>query len=281
MSVAANPPSAADLERWRAHIGRSESRHQILDLESLRRYAVSVGASPEVERTLPALAHWAFFVETVEPSMLGSDGHPRRGLGILPPVSLERRMFAGSSILFNAPLEINRPATLTLTVRNVEHKAGSSGHLVFVELHRVLSQDGVQRVAEQQTILYRDRAAPIDPVVSSGRASEPGEEWVPSSVDLFRFSASTFNAHRIHYDLRYARDQEGYPDLVVQGPLTAAKLYAFSQCRSQKPLTGFRFRLLAPLFVNQPVWLRAQPDDGSVEAVRCDGVVAVSARAVV
>ena len=147
MSVAVNSPlCAADLERWRAYIDRSESRHQILDVESLRRYAVSVGASPEVERTMPPLAHWAFFVDTVDHSMLGTDG---------------------------------------------------------------------------------------------------------------------------------------YPELVVQGPLIAAKLYAFSQCRSPSPLVGFSFRLLAPLFVNQPVRLRAQDTDGTVEAVRCDGVVAVSARAAV
>jgi 3-methylfumaryl-CoA hydratase len=284
MSVAVKSSlSTADLDRWRAHIGRSESRHQILDLESLRRYAVSVGASPEVEHTMPPLAHWAFFVDTVDHTMLGTDGHPQRGLGLLPPVTLERRMFAGSVIRLDAPLAIDRPARLTLTLQSLEHKVGSSGDLVFLELHRVLSQDGVQRVLERQTIVYRDRAAPIDPVIPSGPSSDAAEEWLPSTVDLFRFSASTFNAHRIHYDLPYARGVEGYPELVVQGPLIAAKLYAFSQCRSPKPLAGFSFRLLAPLFVNQPVRFRTHPTDGNgtLEAVRCDGVVAVSARAVV
>jgi 3-methylfumaryl-CoA hydratase len=281
MSAAVKSPlSAADLERWRGYIGRSESRHQTLDVESLRRYAVSVGASPEVERHMPPLAHWAFFVDTVDHSMLAADGHPQRGLGLLPPVSLERRMFAGGMIRLDAPLVMNRPAMLTLTLESVEHKVGSSGDLVFVELRRVLSQDGVQRVTERQTIVYRDRTAPLEPVIHRDPFSDTAEQWVPSTVDLFRFSASTFNAHRIHYDLPYARREEGYPDLVVQGPLIAAKLYAFSQYRSPKPIAGFSFRLLAPLYVNQPVRLRAQPTDGTVQAVRCDGVIAVSARAV-
>lgn len=185
-------------------------------------------------------------------------------------------MFAGSAIGIHAPLEIGRSARLTLTVHSLEHKVGSSGDLVFVNLHRVVAQDGADRVTEMQTIVYRSRQDPIEPIPRKG-LPQAAEEWIPNTVELFRFSAATFNAHRIHYDLPYARQEEGYPALVVQGPLVAAKLCAFGQRGETKPLTRFSFRVLAPLFVDQPVQLRQRPTEGAVEAVRCDGIVAVSA----
>ena len=211
-------------------------------------------------------------------SRWGVDGHPLRG-AFLPAVTLPRRMFAAAAMRFPAPLLVGEPGTLRLTVADVRHRHGQSGDLVFVEVDRVLSQGGTDRVTERQTIVYRDaggRVAPVQP--------EPGEvfedAWHPGPVDLFRFSAVTFNAHRIHYDLPYAQGEEGYPGLVVHGPFTAAKLCALAAAsRPGAAMRGFAFRAAAPLFAGQPVRLRPGATPRTFEARRCDGVAAMTAEA--
>jgi 3-methylfumaryl-CoA hydratase len=269
-----------EIDRWRAYVGRSETRRQVLDIESARRFAAAVGANLDVEREAPPLAHWAYFLEAVGPNGLGPDGHPRRGEGLLPPVRLPRRMFASAAMTFAEPLTLGREAELTLTVAEVNHRSGRTGDLVFVEVDRTLTQDGRVRLTERQTIVYRGVGAPTPAVQPSGDAALPSDEvWTPGPVDLFRFSAVTFNSHRIHYDLPYARDDEGYPGLVVHGPFTAVKLCALAQARAAAPLAGFSFRANAPLFVGQLVRLRAGGEPGAVEAVRCDGAVAMTAQA--
>lgn len=269
-----------DLEAWRGHIGRSETREALIDLETLRRFAAAVGADLDVERHLPPLAHWAFFLETVGPEGLGPDGHPRRGAGLLPPISLPRRMFAAATLRLAAPLVPARPAQLTQTVAEVTYKPGKAGDLVFVEVDRTLSQDGHDCLSERQTLVYRAAGpplVPIQPVEMAPRAAET--VWQPGPTDLIRFSAATFNAHRIHYDLPYAREVEGYPGLVVHGPFTAARLYglATADLPAHAPRT-FSFRAQAPLFADQPVRLAPGPGPGDWTATRCDGVVAMTAR---
>jgi 3-methylfumaryl-CoA hydratase len=277
-AAALNPD---DIEAWRGHVGRSEVRRQLVDAETLRRFAAAVGADLDVERWLPPLAHWALFLEVVGPGDIGPDGHPRRGRGIMPAVSLPRRMFAAASMRFGEPLVLGRAAELTLTVADVKHRLGKTGELVFVEVDRVLTQDGRERVAERQTIVYRGagEATPaVQPVVLPQTAA--AEIWTPSPVDLVRFSAVTFNSHRIHYDQAYVRTEEGYPDLIVHGPFTAVKLAALAaRGHADKPLKTFSFRANAPLFVNQPVRLTPGGAPGEVEAIRCDGAVAMSASA--
>jgi 3-methylfumaryl-CoA hydratase len=275
------PITADDIEAWRGHVGRSEVRRQRLDAETLRRFAAGVGADLDVERQPPPLAHWAFFLEVVGPGDIGPDGHPRRGRGIMPAVSLPRRMFASASIRLAEPLVLEREAELVLTVADVKHRVGKTGELVFVEVDRILAQDGRERVAERQTIVYRaaGEATPaVRPVALPQRAGEA--IWRPGPVDLFRFSAVTFNAHRIHYDQAYARNEEGYPDLVVHGPFTACKLAALSaRTHPDKWMKTFSFRAISPLFVGQPVQLAPGAAAGEVEAIRCDGAVAMSASA--
>jgi 3-methylfumaryl-CoA hydratase len=269
-----------EIERWRAYVGRSETRRQVLDIESARRFAAAVGADLDVERTPPPLGHWAYFLEAVGQDGLGPDGHPRRGEGLLPPVRLPRRMFASAAMTFAEPLFLGHEAELTLTVAEVNHRSGRTGDLVFVEVDRTLTQDGRVRLTERQTIVYRGVGVPTPAVRPSGGAALPGDEvWTPGPVDLFRMSAVTFNSHRIHYDLPYATGEEGYPGLVVHGPFTAVKLCALARARAAAPLTSFSFRANAPLFVGQPVRLRAGTAPGAVEAVRCDGVVAMTAQA--
>jgi 3-methylfumaryl-CoA hydratase len=274
-------PSAHDIETWRGHIGRSEVRHQIIDAETVRRFAAAVGADLDVEHKAPPLAHWAFFLEVVGPGDIGPDGHPKRGRGIMPAISLPRRMFASAAMRFGEPLSLGRAAEQTLTVADVRHRVGKTGELVFVEVDRVLTQDDRERVTERQTIVYRAAGEATPAVQPLELPVRPGEEiWAPTPVDLVRFSAVTFNSHRIHYDQAYVRDEEGYPGLVVHGPFTAVKLAALAaRDHPGAPMTAFSFRALSPLFVDQPVRLTPGEAPGEVEAIRCDGAVAMAASA--
>lgn len=259
----------------RSRIGRTELRQDVVSTETLRRFAAATGADLDVERTPPPLGHWAFFLEARAADGLGEDGHPLRG-GLMPPVPLPRRMFAASAMQFWAPLVIGAIATLRLTVADVRYTAGKSGELMFVEVDRCLVQDGVERVSERQTVVYRGIGAPVPPVQPAPKLPA-GEFWVPGPVDLFRFSAVTFNAHRIHYDAAYALGQEGYPGLVVHGPFTAAKLCALAGRAG--PVRGFTFRATAPYFSGQPIVLAEGEHPGAVQAIRCDGVTGMTGHA--
>jgi 3-methylfumaryl-CoA hydratase len=267
-----------EIDGWRTYVGRKEVRRQSLDLETLRRFAVAVGSSVDVERQAPPLAHWAYFLDTLPMTDLAADGHPKRGNGLLPPVRLPSRMFAASSIRFIEPIRFEQDAELTLTLVDVKHRIGKSGDLVFVDVDRTLMQKGHERIAERQTYVYRGSTAPVAPIESVSLSVHAGEEfWRPDTVELFRFSAVTFNSHRIHFDLPYAREEEKYPGLVVQGPLIAAKLFAFATARISHPLTEFSLRARAPLFVNQTVKRSPGVEPSQFQAIRCDGTVAMSA----
>jgi len=275
--------SAEQIADWRGAIGRTSVLQQTLDEASLRRFAVAVGADTDVEKRPPPLAHWAWFLDAVETSGLGADGHAQRGAGLLPPIALPRRMFAAATMRFQAPLVLEESADLTLTVADVTLRQGKTGDLVFVEVDRALSQRGEARVIERQTLVYRGQGDPLPPVLEGPTGGHGADEvWIPTTVELFRFSAATFNAHRIHYDQPYARAVEGYPDLVVHGPLTAARLAGLAVRRAGgAPLKTFQFRAVAPLFVNQPVRLSAGDPSGGLAATRCDGAIAMSAEATI
>ena len=261
-----------DLAAW---IGRTRIDAAILDPEIARRFAAALGVSLDVETSPPPLGHWAYFNDAVAPSQIGPDGHPKRG-GFLPPVELPRRMFASAAFQFLAPLTLGEPAELTQTIADVRARSGRTGELVLVDVERRLSQAGALKLTETQTIVYREVGEATPPAPDIGAGGE-GELWAPNTVDLFRYSAATFNSHRIHYDRSYAQDEEGYPDLVVQGPFTAARLCDLATRIAGAPLTAFSFRALAPLFVNQRVWLRPGEEPNTVVAVRCDGQTAVAA----
>jgi 3-methylfumaryl-CoA hydratase len=262
-----------DLETW---IGHTRTQHAMLDPEIAVRYAAAFGSPLDVAAHFPPLGHWAYFNDAVAPDQLGPDGHPRRGI-FLPPIAPPRRMFASSTMSFEAPLELGRPAELTSTIADLRRRSGrTSGDMVLMDQRRELTQGGVLKLTETQTIVYREAGAPTRPVEDTGAGGE-GEPWLPIPVDLFRYSAATYNGHRIHYDQAYARGEEGYPDLVVHGPFTAAKLFDLATHTAGAPLKTLSFRALAPLFVNQPVRLRRGEEPNTVIAVRCDGQVAMSA----
>jgi 3-methylfumaryl-CoA hydratase len=265
----------AAVAHWQAWTGRTETRTEIIEIESLRRYAAALGESLDVETVLPSLSHWACFLPMVASDQLDSDGHPKRG-GFLPPVTLPRRMFASADMSFHAPLLPGREATRTSRVANVTHKVGRGGDLVLVEVEHEIAQAGQVRVSERQTIVYRDAGAPTPAVIPTEQAPAGGAvTWLPGTVDLFRFSAVTFNSHRIHYDAPYATGEEGYPGLVVHGPFTAARLFGLGTQKGAA-IRQFGFRALAPLFVDQPVTL-VHGEEGNVAAIRCDGVTAMAA----
>lgn len=259
------------VEQWRAAIGRERIEFQPLETGALRRYALALGLKGEEDH--PPLPHWAFFLPAPTDADLGPDGHPKKG-GFLPAITLPRRMFAASSMQFEGLVETGPEGRLTSTVAEVTHKQGKSGDLVFVEVDRTLVQEGTVRVRERQSYVYRGEG---DPVAMPAPAETPpeGEVWNPGEVNLFRFSAATFNSHRIHYDLPYARDEEGYPALVVHGPFTAARLAGLAARDGE--LASFSFRAMAPLFLGQPITLRRSGDD-EFEAIRCDGATAMKAK---
>jgi 3-methylfumaryl-CoA hydratase len=271
MSVA-----AADVDRWRGWIGRSERRVETVAAEPLRRFAAVLGEDLDIERIMPSLGHWALFLPATPAGEIGEDGHPKRG-GLLPLIDLPRRMFAAADVRFDGALAVGRPAERISTVRGVTHKVGGSGDLVFVEVEHHIRQDGIDRIVELQTIVYRGAGAPTPPVVPGAIPARPGDvHWQPGPVDLFRFSAVTFNGHRIHYDLPYVTAVEHYPALVVHGPFTACRLFGRSRAGGRQP-TRFGFRALAPIFCGAPVVLR-EDEPGTCRAIRADGVDAMVAR---
>lgn len=262
-------------------IGRTEISELMLDGESLRRFALVIGANGDVERVQPVLAHWAWFLPAPSDDEIGADGHPKRG-GFLPALeTLPRRMFASTSITFGEPLLIDVVAQSTLTILDVRHKAGRSGDLVFVDVERRIEQCARMRVTERQSLVYRGTGdgAPIPlpvPTADCGTAPQGGQVWTPGTVNLFRFSAVTFNGHRIHYDLPYTTGIEGYPSLVVHGPFIAARLAEMA--RQQGDLGTFEFRAQSPCFVDQPIRL-VSSEDGAFQALRCDGEIATVVKA--
>ena len=262
----------AQLAQWQEAIGREIVEEETLVPLALCRFARAVGKADEHDR--PPLPHWAFFLPNPLSGETGPDGHPKRG-GFLPDITLPRRMFAASSIEFPGELELGAPAKQTSRVAELTHKSGRTGDLVFAKVEKRMEQEGELRVREVQTYVYRDEGDPVSMPQPAAEAPE-GEAWQPDEASLFRFSAATYNGHRIHYDYPYTTEIEGYPALMIHGPFTAAKLADLAM-RSGN-LASFSFRATAPLFLGEPVYLRPSAD-GEFEAVRCDGVVAMKATA--
>ena len=241
---------------------------------------------PRAGDSLPPLWHWLFFIEPARQSELDIDGHPKRG-GFLPPISLPRRMWAGARFTFHAPLCIGDEARRESEIIKVEEKTGASGALVFVTVEtRIFGSAGLA-VVEQADIVYREAVEPGTPPAPPEAAPTP-TAWRrgvhPDPVFLFRMSALTFNGHRIHYDRAYATEIEGYPGLVVHGPLQAILLADL--VRRRKPeaaVARFSCRARRPVFDTGDFDLVGQPaDDGGscrLWALDNDGSPAMSAKA--
>jgi len=239
-----------DFSAW---IGRTEEAHDVLSRNLIQRIAATFGeATPADGEPLPPLWQWCFFQDPVPESQLGGDGHPARG-GFLPPAANRNRMWAGGRVEFIAPLKVGGQARRLSTLLNVEEKHGRTGSLLFVTVRHDYSQDGQLCVREEQDIVYRE---PNPPKLNSGAAPEPGD-WseiiVPTPTLLFRYSAVTFNGHRIHYDYPYVTETEGYPGLVVHGPMIATfSLRSFVRANPDKHVRHFAYRGVRPLNVPTP-----------------------------
>jgi 3-methylfumaryl-CoA hydratase len=206
---------------------------------------------PQAGELLPPLWHWLYFLPRHKQSEVGPDGHAARG-GFLPPVPLPRRMWAGGRLTFKQPLRVGEPIERTSRVVSIEGKEGRTGNLVFVLLRHEIANPAGLAIIEEHDIVYRDLPAPGAPQAAPQQApTESAWERTikPDDVLLFRYSALTFNSHRIHYDRRYVTEVEGYPGLVVHGPLIATLLVDL--LRRQLPaavVAGFSFRAVRPTF---------------------------------
>lgn len=213
---------------------------------------------------LPPLWHWLYFLPLHRQSEIGADGHAKRG-GFLPPVPLPRRMWAGSQFEFRSPVRVGDEVQRTSTIANVTEKSGRTGRLVFVKVRHELRCNGAAdpAIVEFHDIVYREAKQPTD-VEPPPVAAPAGAPWqleiVPDDVLLFRYSALTFNGHRIHYDRKYVTEVEGYPGLIVHGPLIATLL--MDQIRRHLPdadVAGFSFKAVRPTFDLHPFQVNGAP----------------------
>lgn len=234
-------------------IGRTADSEQEISPVLVERLAATLGRPrPGAGDALPALWHWAFFQPAEGAGALGEDGHPARG-GFLPPAEGRNRMWAGGRLTFYQPLRVGQPATRHSRITAVDEKQGRSGALLFVTVRHEYWQNGESAFIEEQDIVYRAPSAPRLSLDKPLPVADWSETVTPTPVLLFRYSAVTFNGHRIHYDWPYATQTEGYPDLVVHGPLIATRLFqAFVDARPETRVESFAFRSLRPLFASTP-----------------------------
>lgn len=234
------------------------------------------GPAPAEGDPLPAFWHWIYFLEARPRGALGRDGHPAKGAGgFIPDLGLPRRMWAGGRLEFHRPLPLGCAAEKVTTIEAIEEKTGRTGPLAFVTLrHEISGPDGLA-VTERQDIVYREDPAPNAPRPAPAAAptdEERCELWRLGPVELFRYSALTFNGHRIHYDRDYAREVEGYPGLVVHGPLIAQLLLGLAET-ALGPAARFEFRARAPAFDGEEIAICLKSDSPIAGAVTANATL--------
>ena len=254
-----------DVDHLRSWIGRQEILHDHVTRFPIRALSATLDRddpTPRAGDPLPPLWHWLYFLPTARQSILGSDGHPARG-GFLPPVPLPRRMWAGGRFTFHQPLRVDEPITRVSTVQDVTIKHGRNGTLCFVLVkHEIAGQNGPALV-EEHDIVYRGLPQPDEAPAAPPKVRTDGtwhRDIQPTDPLLFRYSALTFNSHRIHYDRRYVTGTEGYPGLIVHGPLIATLLIDLLCRNSTRPIATYRFRAVSPLFDIAPFSVHGAPD---------------------
>jgi len=251
------------IDHLRQWIGRKETHHDVATVQPVAAMSATLDRrdpAPREGDPVPEGWHWLYFLETTPASELGHDGLPKRG-GFLPPVTLPRRMWAGGRLEFRRPIRIGDPLARESEILSVEGKSGSSGDLVFVTVRHTVSTSNGVAVVEEHDIVYRDAAKP-------GAAPAPGKpapanpawrhEIMPDEAMLFRYSALIFNAHRIHYDIDYCR-QQGYAGLLVHGPLQTTLLLDLSRRHTGKPVRKLDYRAISPVFHNEKLTIGGIP----------------------
>lgn len=260
--------TAVNIEHLREWIGKSESREDRVTLTPMAALSATLDrddAFPREGDALPPLWHWLYFLPIHRQSELGADGHPKRG-GFIPPVPLPRRMFAGGRQQFHRPLRAGEAISRVSRIADVSHKMGRNGPLVFVLVRHEISNEEGLALVEEHDIVYREHPRSGEGVQhAQGAPAEASwtREVFTDAVMLFRYSALTFNPHRIHYDLRYCMEAEGYPGLVVHGPLIATLLADL--LRRNIPaarVTNFSFRAVRPLFDTHAFSVNGRMENG-------------------
>jgi len=278
-----------DIDHLKQWIGRTDDRKDVLTTTPVQALSATLDRDDPVAiegDSLPPAWHWLYFLPLHRQSEIGPDGHPHRG-GFLPPVPLPRRMWAGSQMEFLRPLRIGDKVRRLSRILDVSAKTGRTGTLVFVKVRHEVSDARGLALVDVHDIVYRDNPRPGDPVPPV-QAAPTDSAWrrniEPNDVLLFRYSALTFNGHRIHYDRRYVTEVEGYPGLVVHGPLIATLL--LDLLRRHHPdarVTQFTFRAVKPTFDTAPFQVcgRLEEDGHTVRlwAQHLDGALAMDATA--
>jgi 3-methylfumaryl-CoA hydratase len=261
-----------DIAHLRTWIGKQESLNDIATAFPVAALAATLDRKdppPQTGDAIPLSGHWLYFLETAPNSELGHDGHPKRG-GFLPPVSLPRRMWAGGRIDFRAPVRVGDAIRRDSEILSVEAKSGNSGNLVFVTVRHTVSANGTIAIVEEHDIVYRDAAkkGEAPPVGKPAPQTAMWRREVETNQGvLFRYSALIFNAHRIHYDIDYCRDVEGYPGLIVHGPLQTTLLLDLCRRHDLRPVRTLDYRATHPVFHQEKFSVNGQPsaDGKSVE----------------
>jgi len=271
------------LDQW---IGKAEIHLDTIDAKQANLMAATLESRRvfQIGDALPALWHWIYFLTALPTQDLGRDGHPELG-GFLPPVKLPRRMWAGGRFNFTAPLLIGEGVEKVSSIKAIAVKQGRTGALCFVTVAHEFRVDGQLRLTEEHDIVYREDPLGDLPAKQSPVPPQGADIVATVSADqtmLFRYSALTFNGHRIHYDRDYCRDVEGYPDLVVHGPLIATLLVNHAVANhAEKELRSFDFRALSPICGDQAFTLNQKQGraDNTLWAQTADGVLAMLASA--
>ncbi|MEP6721247.1 MAG: MaoC family dehydratase N-terminal domain-containing protein [Variovorax sp.] len=277
-----------DIDHLREWVGRTQATEQRIDPFPARAMAALLDQDvlPSEGDPLPPPWQWLYFLDTPSREGTGHDGHPKRG-GFLPPVQLPRRMWAAGRLDIEAPLRIGADVRKVSSVQSVERKDGNSGPLIFVQVAHEYHQDGRRCLSEVQSLVYREAPKGLAPL-SPGEVEVDEAQWSrivqPDPALLFRFSALTYNGHRIHYDRDYAMREEFYPALVVHGPLQATLLLDLlaHHCADVR-IRSFEFRALRPAFDTDAVRLCGRRDGEQVKLWTADpqGRVGMRATAVV
>jgi 3-methylfumaryl-CoA hydratase len=276
-----------ELSRLRDWVGRTEQRVDLVTAAPLAALSATLDRDdpePVPGADVPPLAHWLYFLPVAKQSELGPDGHAKRG-GFLPPVPLPRRMWAGGRLQFNHPLTVGDEIRRTSRIADVNIKEGRSGRLVFVNVrHEITNARGLALI-EEHDIVYRDPARPDTPAPPPQPAPQVydfAREIVPDPVLLFRYSALTFNGHRIHFDRDYVTGIEGYPGLIVHGPLIATLLLDLLRRHlPQARVDRFAFKAVRPLFDIHRFTVCGRRQDGGIALWARDheGALAMNATA--
>ena len=283
------------MSEWDAWLGRETRQTDTLDPALAWRWLAIFNLDSPTDKVMPQGIHFCLCTPEAAQSALGEDGHPARDdspQSFFPPIALPRRMWAASDISFLRPLSIGCAVERVSRIASIAEKEGKTGKLGFVEVEHVTTANGEEAIRERQTLVYRDAMphdAPLSPPEAGSGTFDPST-WnshqliTPDPRLLFRYSALTFNTHRIHYDLPYARDVERYRGLVVHGPLMASMLLQMAARElGENGLATFNFRAVSPAIAGEPLHLamRRSADGFELGTFADDGRQCVKASATI